>query len=182
MWKCKAGVKHKLAHLNKSLYELNSLPPCSSGVFVVQRPDLLWDFSEPRLQVLCKRQDLKGLKDSLSYKALISFKRLKYSQNNPWQSNKNIKHILFPSAKCWPFFPLTIFLHPGEGFDTREDLCQLHHSLWPLHFIVFPFDLLLWQHLLEHLEEGRETTHRYHTVAQRKNICIHKVKPQNLDF
>lgn len=157
MWKRKAGVKHELAHLNKGLYELNSLPPSSSGVFVVQRLDLLWDFSEPRLQVLCERQVLEGLRDSLSYNALICFKRLKHSQDNPWQSNKNIKQILLT------FFSLTIFFHPGEGFDTREDLCQLHHSLWPFHFIVFPFDLLLWQHLLEHLEEGRNTTHWYHT-------------------
>lgn len=176
MWKRKAGVKRELAHLNKSLYELNSLPPGSSGVFVVQRLDLLWDFSEPGLQVLCERQVLEGLRDSLCYNALICFKRLKHSQDNPWQSNKNMKQILLT------FFSLTIFLHPGEGFDTREDLRQLHHSLWPFHFIVFPFDLLLWQHLLEHLEEGRNTTHWYHTVAQRENIYDQKIKPQNIDF
>lgn len=30
-----------LAHLNKSLYELNCLPPSSGGVLIVQRLDLL---------------------------------------------------------------------------------------------------------------------------------------------
>ncbi len=41
-WNCKANVKHDyLAHLNKSLYELNRLPPGCRGVLVVQRLDLL---------------------------------------------------------------------------------------------------------------------------------------------
>lgn len=34
-------MKQELAYLNKGLYELNSLPPSSSGVFIVQRLDLL---------------------------------------------------------------------------------------------------------------------------------------------
>lgn len=49
---------------------------------------------------------------------------------------------------------LTIFFHPGERFDSREDFSQLGHSLRPLLLIALPFDLLLRQHLLEHLEEA----------------------------
>lgn len=118
--KCKAGVECERAHLNKSLNELNSLPPGSSGVFVVQRLDLLWDFSEPCLQVLCERQILEGLRDSVSYNTLICSKRLKHSPNNPRQSNKYIKHIFFNVDNCWPFFRSPFFSTLVRGLTPEK--------------------------------------------------------------
>lgn len=47
---------------------------------------------------------------------------------------------------------LTILFHPGERLDTREDLGELGHPLRSLLLVALPFDLLLRQHLLEHLQ------------------------------
>jgi len=55
IWGHEATVKYDYpAHLNKSLYELNCLPPGSCGVLIVQRLDLFGDLPEPCLQVRCE--------------------------------------------------------------------------------------------------------------------------------
>lgn len=56
---------------------------------------------------------------------------------------------------------LTVLFHSGEGLYTGEDLGQFTHPLRSLLLIVLPFDLLLRQHLLEHLQEvGSRGGHR----------------------
>lgn len=55
LWEQNTSLEYDyLAHLNQGLDELNRLPPGCSGVLVVQRLDLLWDFPEPGLEVFCK--------------------------------------------------------------------------------------------------------------------------------
>lgn len=65
-----------------------------------------------------------------------------------YQLRNNNKYFFPPTVS---FLIITIFLHSSKWFNSWEDVSKLSHPFRPFFFIVLPFCLFFWQHLLEHL-------------------------------